>query len=104
MERLTYPGGINALLKSDRVPGEFDSVCFGCRSLNKCAKKNRKCYLFKAVNRLAEYENMQEKVEKRLAEIKASSDFPHNFTGQMAEDFEWVLNMLPGGKENGYKD
>lgn len=104
MERLTYPGVVNALLKSDRVQGEYDSVCYGCRSLNKCARKNRKCYLFKAVNRLAEYENMQEKVEKRLAEIKESSGFPHNFKGQMAEDFEWVLKMLPGGNGNVYED
>ncbi len=104
MERLTYPSLVNALLKSDRVQGEFDSVCFGCQSLGECTEENKTCYLYKAVKRLTVYENMQEKVEKRLAEIKASSDFPHNFTGQMAEDFEWVLNMLPGGKENGDKD
>ena len=100
MERLTYPGGTNALLKSDKVPGEFRSVCFDCESLYKCARKNRKCYLFRAVSRLAEYENMQEKVEKRLAEIIASPGFPHNFKGQQAEDFEWVLNMIQGGNGN----
>lgn len=59
MERLTYLGVVNALLKSDRIPREYGSVCFGFRSLNKCARKNRKCYLFKAVNRLAEYENFR---------------------------------------------
>ena len=79
-------------------------MCFGCRSLHKCTRENRKCYLFEAVNRLAEYEDMQEKVEERLAEIKASPDFPHNFKGQQAEDLEWVLKMLPGGNGNVCED
>ena len=47
---------------------------------------------------------MQEKVEERLAEIKASPDFPHNFKGQQAEDLEWVLKMLPGGNGNVCED
>jgi hypothetical protein len=40
------------------------------------------------------YEDMQEKVEERIEELKKSSDYPHNFKGQMVEDFEWVLGML----------
>lgn len=45
-------------------------------------------------DRLAAYENMQERMEKRIKEIKAVSYYPHNFTGQMVEDFEWVLSLL----------
>ena len=47
-----------------------------------------------ALSKLAKYEDMQEKIEKRIEEIKATSYYPHNFTGQMAEDFEWVLSLL----------
>lgn len=46
------------------------------------------------VDKLARYENMQEKIEKRIEEIKAASYYPHNFTGQMVEDFVWVLNQI----------
>lgn len=40
------------------------------------------------------YEDMREKVEERIERHKKSSDYPHNFTGQMVEDFEWVLSLL----------
>lgn len=48
----------------------------------------------KALLRLKKYEDMHEKVEKRIAEIKANENYPHNFMGQMVEDFEWVLGLL----------
>lgn len=35
--------------------------------------------IFLLFNRLAKYED---------------SYYPHNFTGQMVEDFEWVLSLL----------
>lgn len=47
-----------------------------------------------AIDKLVRYENMQERLEKRIEEIKAVSYYPHNFTGQMVEDFEWVLNQI----------
>lgn len=37
---------------------------------------------------------MQEKIEERIAQLKAAPDYPHNFKGQMTEDFEWVLSLL----------
>lgn len=40
------------------------------------------------------YEDMKEKVEERIENLKKSSDYPHNFKGQMVEDFEWVLSMI----------
>ncbi len=49
-------------------------------------------------DRPAAYEDIQEKIEKRVETIKASSEYPHNFTGQMVEDFEWVLGLI---NENG---
>lgn len=45
-------------------------------------------------NKVNMYENMREKIENRIKNIKSSSDYPHNFTGQMVEDFEWVLSQL----------
>ena len=48
----------------------------------------------RALNKLVKYEDMQEKIEQRIEEIKATSYYPHNFTGQMVDDFEWVLSLL----------
>lgn len=47
-----------------------------------------------AITQLAKYESMHEKLEEKIAKIKASSEYPHNFTGQMVEDLEWVINQL----------
>lgn len=47
-----------------------------------------------AIIRLAKYEDVKDKVEDRINEIKNSSDYPHNFKGQMVEDLEWVLSLL----------
>lgn len=46
------------------------------------------------LRKLEKYENMQEIIEKRIADIKASSDYPHNFKGQMVEDLEWVIRKI----------
>ena len=40
------------------------------------------------------YENAREKIEKRVQEIKASTNYPHNYMGQMVDDFEWVLSLM----------
>lgn len=45
-------------------------------------------------DRLGIYENAHEKIEKRLQEIKGSTEYPHNFTLQMAENLEWVLRLF----------
>lgn len=47
-----------------------------------------------ALNKLADYEDMHEKIVKRIEELKNSSNYPHFYKGQMVEDFEWVLNLL----------
>ncbi len=39
-------------------------------------------------------ENLKMTLKKKIKEIKGSSDYPHNFKGQMVEDFEWVLGLL----------
>lgn len=33
-------------------------------------------------------------LKRKIKELKGSSDYPHNFKGQMVEDFEWVLSLL----------
>ncbi|MCM1217533.1 MAG: hypothetical protein NC548_23825 [Lachnospiraceae bacterium] len=76
MERFTYWLGSYACVRSDREPRRFDSVCFNCSGLGKCAEEHKECNLYKAVNRLGQYEDMQEKVEKRLAEVRAGPWFP----------------------------
>jgi len=73
---------------------EKHSPCHHCRwqSTDKCLEDE--CTYGSVLNKLAEYEDMHEKLEKKIADIKSSSDYPHNFTGQMAEDLEWVLNQI----------
>ena len=43
---------------------------------------------------LKSYEDAKDKIESRINDIKNSSNFPHNFKGQMVEDLEWVLKQL----------
>lgn len=43
---------------------------------------------------LKSYEDAKDKIESRINDIKNSSDFPHNFKGQMVENLEWVLKQL----------
>ena len=45
-------------------------------------------------NKVSMYENMRHNIECRIENIKSSADYPHNFKGQMVEDFEWVLSQL----------
>ncbi|MBO5032664.1 MAG: hypothetical protein J6D08_12405 [Lachnospiraceae bacterium] len=40
------------------------------------------------------YIEVSEIVRKKVDELKQSRDYPHNFKGQMVEDFEWVLSLL----------
>ena len=59
-----------------------------------CEQECGECAIQHCYNRLAAYENMHERIIKRIEEIKATSYYPHNFTGQMVEDLEWVLNQI----------
>ena len=54
----------------------------------------RECAINQCFNKLGKYENMHERIIKRIEEIKATNYYPHNFTGQMVEDLEWVLSQL----------
>lgn len=46
------------------------------------------------VEEISRMKNVREKLEERIQEIKASTNYPHNFMGQMVEDFEWVLSLM----------
>lgn len=46
------------------------------------------------LKRLAKYDDAKEQIEERIEKLKACSDYPHNFKGQMVEDFEWVLSLF----------
>ena len=50
--------------------------------------------ILKMAKKLKIYEDTQEDIEKRIEDIKKSTDYPHNFKGQMVDDLEWVLNRL----------
>lgn len=56
MDRLTYDDGVNALLLKDGEQKHWHSVCYGCSKLPECAKENKTCNLFKAIENLAAYE------------------------------------------------
>lgn len=100
MERLTieYCGEYvpKELCSIDRLGGADD--CDLCSEYCKATEEGNEdcegCAINQCFNRLGLYENMHERVIKRIEEIKATSYYPHNFTGQMVEDLEWVLSLL----------
>lgn len=97
MERLTieYCGNYapKELCTIDRFGGADD--CDSCEEYCKMANCDcDQCAIQELFNRLAKYEDMHEKIKKRIEEIKSTSYYPHNFTGQMVEDLEWVLGLL----------
>lgn len=65
-----------------------------CKGIDDEGTHCHECAISRCFNRLGIYENAQEKIEKRIQEIKACSYYPHNFTGQMVDDFEWVLSLF----------
>lgn len=46
------------------------------------------------LKRLANYDDAKKQIEERIGKLKKSPDYPHNFKGQMVEDFEWVLSLF----------
>lgn len=102
MERLTieYCGEyvLREMCSIDRHgdADDCDMCCEYCNFTEDEGADCRECAIRKCFNKLGVYENAQEKIEKRIQEIKACSYYPHNFTGQMVEDFEWVLKVLNG--------
>jgi len=94
MERLTieYDGEFVPieLCTIDREGGADDCVpCY-----DECIDDCNTCLIQRCFTRLAQYENAHEKIIKRISDIKASTDYPHNFKGQMVEDLEWVLSLI----------
>lgn len=77
--------------------GQVDD-CDGC--IDYCKQQDIRdnrcpgCAIQECFDRLGVYEDMHEKIEHKIKEIKSSSDYPHNFKGQMVEDLEWVLKQL----------
>lgn len=79
MERLTNMQGIPI-------------KCFDCSDQDKC---DNWCSVYgECAERLMKYENMHKKLEDKIKKTKESTEYPHNFTAQMIEDFEWVLNQI----------
>lgn len=54
----------------------------------------RGCIIQECIEKLGQYENAHEKIEKRIQEIKANENYPHNYMGQIVDDFEWVLKLF----------
>lgn len=69
-----------------------DSCAEYCNEVLSC--ENGGCAIQACFDRLGAYENMWEKITKRIGELKGSSNYPHFYKGQMVEDFEWVLSLL----------
>lgn len=58
MERLTIGKYGELLIKYN--DGEYRSPCFGCESINECNPEKRTCGFYKALEKLKEYEVLEE--------------------------------------------
>ncbi len=58
MERLTIEKCGEILVKNG--DGEYRSPCFGCESINKCNPGKMTCGFYKAIEKLKEYEDLEE--------------------------------------------
>ncbi len=100
MDRLTieYCGEYvpKELCSIDRFGGadDCDLCCEYCKATEEGSADCSECVINHCFNRLGMYENAQEKIEKRIQEIKTSTSYPHNYMGQMVDDFEWVLSLM----------
>lgn len=72
-----------------------------CRkNINMLTKANgalQEIQKYRAIGTVEEFscmKSVQEKIERRVQEIKASMSYPHNYMGQMVDDFEWVLSLM----------
>lgn len=98
MERLTVEDGghyaLRKLCSVDRYGGidDRDSCAEHCEDVQSC--ENGNCAIQECFDRLGVYEDMHDKVIKRIEELKNSSNYPHFYKRQMVEDFEWVLSLL----------
>ena len=100
MSRLTvrYDDGYmpKELCSIDRLGGADDcDLCYEyCRAMENGSPDCSGCAINRCFDRLGQYEDVQEKIEKRIQEIKKNGNYPHNFMGQMVDDFEWVLSLV----------
>ena len=62
MERLTIEKYGELLIKYN--DGEYRSPCFGCESINECNPEKRTCGFYKALEKLKEYEYLEEQCIK----------------------------------------
>ena len=58
MDRLTIEKCEELLIKN--ADGEYRSLCFGCESINKCNPEKMTCGFYKALEKLKEYEDLDE--------------------------------------------
>lgn len=61
MKRLTIETCDELLIKYD--DGEYRSPCFGCENISECSAESRKCGFYKALEKLKEYEDLEEEGE-----------------------------------------
>ncbi len=100
MDRLTieYCGEYvpKELCSIDRLGGadDCDLCCECCKATEEGSTDCSECVINHCFNRLGMYENAREKIEKRIQEIRESTNYPHNYMGQMVDDFEWVLSVM----------
>lgn len=77
--------------------GEADDsdMCIGhCKGADDEGTHCHECEVQWCFDRLGIYENAQEKIEKRLDQIRHCAEYPHNCTGQIAADLECVLKLF----------
>lgn len=100
MERLTIEKSGEILIKYN--DGEYRSPCFGCENINKCNPEKAACGFYKALEKLKEYENLEEQGKLlKLPCVVGDTVFVirSSTTGHYEEECEEEYIFIPSGFE-----
>lgn len=90
MERLTTKKYGELLIKNN--DGEYRSPCFGCESINKCNPEKVTCGFYKALEKLAEYEDLEE--QGKLLKLPCKPEDKLYWISDQDEDAEFTYEPI----------
>ena len=88
MERLTTKKCGELLIKCN--DGEYRSPCFGCESINKCNPEKVTCGFYKALEKMAEYEDFEEIFRLKMTDLACEFLKDKEEFAKWLDRYEWI--------------